>query len=62
MQKNEKMENKIKNFKNPLTRRVFLSIIIHALLEKAQTDLIRNYEFGVWRSTQEAEEVPLLRV
>ena len=30
--------------------------------EEMHSNLIRNYKFGVWRSTQEAEEVPLLRV
>ena len=39
-----------------------LCIINTAFQMKTSSNCIRNYEFGVWRSTQEAEEVPLLRV
>ena len=34
----------------------------YCVLENASSNCISNYEFGVRRSTQEAEEVPLLRV
>ena len=45
-----------------LTTKKGLCIINNAFRIQMPSNCIRNYEFGVWRSTQEAEEVPLLRV
>ena len=34
----------------------------YCIFERGAFELYIFYKFGVWRSTQEAEEVPLLRV
>lgn len=52
----------LKKCKKPVDNVKFVMYNKQCVSDEMPSNCIRNYEFGVRRSTQEAEEVPLLRV